>query len=125
MKHYSLKDKELLKRLNEIDRFFEQSLNEDARAGLDDDGMITNLHIGRDDLEITDIYDPEGWNDFPTVTPPGNTWMRCMRKNEHGKVVRYSGQYIMRGTVMKWVDEYGNTLREPECFRSWNDPWED
>lgn len=113
MKHYSLKDKELLKRLNEIDRFFEQSLNEDARSALDDDGVTTNLHIGRDDLEITDIYDPEGWNEYPEVTPPNNLWMRC--ETEFGS--KYAAFYAEGA----WHTTTVGTAETPCRFRQWDD----
>lgn len=121
MKHYSLKDKELLKRLNEIDRFFEQKLNGESHAIREDGGVLVNLSIGNADLEISEEFNPDDWNDFPAVTPPVNTWMRCMRKNKHGKLIRYCGQYVICGTAKKWVDEYDDILRDPDCFRLWND----
>lgn len=75
MKIYSLKNKEALDQINKITLNFETRLQDACRHDLEEDGVEVAIYIRREDLEITEAYDPNGWNNYPEVKPPENVPM--------------------------------------------------
>lgn len=75
MKIYSLKNKEALDQINKITLNFEARLQDACRHDLEEDGVEVAIYIRRNDLEITEPYNPNGWNSYPAVTPPENVPM--------------------------------------------------
>ena len=81
---WHLKDRELEKKLIEIAPDFVESLNESLKLGEYEENYRTyeilfgpyegcykfEMHVYDDELEDVPEYNPNGWNEFPAVTPP-------------------------------------------------------
>ncbi len=91
MREYTLRDKELLKKLEGIWPNFEEklraaSLHGDYYKGVrvdtgDGDTWVT---FDWDALELSKAYDPNGWNIYPEVTPPTGAVMLIEYQTEVG-----------------------------------------
>ena len=81
---WHLKDRELEKKLIEIAPDFVESLNESLKLGEYEENSWTyriwfgpykdcykfEMHVFDEELEEVPEYNPNGWNEFPAVTPP-------------------------------------------------------
>ncbi len=75
MREYTLRDKSLLERLENIWPSFEIKLREASREGSYYNGVTVNTGVAKinfdwDVLELIPAYDPFDWNFYPEVKPP-------------------------------------------------------
>lgn len=129
---YRLKDQELQKKLDELtDGDFTKKLNSELksvyspidpeikyRVSFGDQPDFAANHfsaIFRDD-EVEEIpeYDPTKWNQYPSVTPPEDVWMRVetYRPYEGLKAQFHAG---------KWIYCLGLVNGQVKRFRPWED----
>ena len=117
MKTYSLKDKEALEQISTLCPSFPDRLQDACARELDEDGVEVTIYIRRDDLEITEAYKPNKWNNFPDVRPPHGVVMRCERfvYPGEGRDDRYAASFDGE----KWHSASGAECPAPDKFRSW------
>lgn len=135
---WHLKDRELEKKLNELSNGeFSKNLHElyeDIFAsyfgktvpiknysycteGGDDEPRIERIpkfgfYFTKDELEEVPEYNPNDWNEFPTVKPPEDIWMRIESKDGWGAKAKWTGS--------SWLDCNKWVLIEKEYrFRPW------
>lgn len=127
---WHLKDKELEKKLIDIDSEFSEKLNKKCEwIENDHNGNFLLKHIPFSfdihneeiriflttrDVEKYPDYNPNDWNEFPTVKPPTNIWMRIESKDGWGAKAKWTGS--------SWLDCNKWVLIEKEYrFRPWED----
>lgn len=138
---WHLKDRELEKKLIELDPNFLENLDEamyqfSLRENEEGEDLIgvdmeiyrspcyitAQLQIEKTDIEKIVDYDPHAWNNYPEVTPPHDVMMRIKMKNG----------YLRAGYLKKfpdgdsWVNPNGVLMcnaenAEIEFFRPWED----
>lgn len=101
---WHLKDRELEKKLIEIALDFVDSLNESLKLGEYEENSWTyrvlfgpyedcykfEMHVYDDELEELPEYNPNGWNDYPKVTPPYDVMMRVETHTGQGYKLFYN-----------------------------------
>ena len=146
---FRLKDKELQKKLDEISNGdFSKQMNVHSNLGLFDgklDRYLINFGktktsfprfefvIERDEIEEVPEYNPNAWNDFPTVTPPENVPMRIEVKRiggkDHGSTFPFYGYFkdsewivLIRRSINKLLKEFSDfdPFYDPIRFRQRN-----
>lgn len=95
---YRLKNQDLQRRLEEFlgKEFVEEAL---IKGDVDNyiltiyadlgDGSYVDIGIHIDDIKEIEEYDPDGWNNFPAVTPPEGVPMRCITQTGMGFMLQY------------------------------------
>lgn len=115
---WHLKDRELEQKLVDIDCDFLEDLNNVVKDYLDDIGLNTpdekevitvgfyqnhldelgELYFFFSQLEEVPEYNPNDWNEFPTITPPYNEMMRLEFENSiTGRKFCYAAFYTSTG----------------------------
>ena len=122
MKTYSLKNKEALEQISTLCPSFPNKLQDACERELDDDGVEVTIYIRLEDLEITETYKPNEWNDYPGVTPPRNELLRCENIDEKGRVSHYcatfDGRYWYKDGSSMAMGRMCDT-EAPNRFRAW------
>lgn len=87
---------------------------------LDKNGVIlsnNSLEFSIDELEHIPDYNPNDWNEFPTVKPPKDVWMRIEDKDGWGTKAKWNGN--------NWInfayDTISCTPEDKLRFRPWED----
>lgn len=143
---WHLKDRELEKKLNELskgefsknlhqydDEHFASfcgeiiSLTEDCGYEFDESagkGVYRQsqflFFFNNDAIEEVPEYNPNGWNEFPAVTPPEGVWMRleiCPDSPEAGRVCAKfkNGKWFLDDGTVENFGDY------PARFRPWSE----
>ena len=131
---YRLKNKELQKKLDDLwgNRFSEELNDECKRTGstgniymslpidpaTDKDEKrysFVTFHFMREDIERFVEYNPNGWNNFPEVTPPRNVLMRCVWVDLSCNTLHYAARFDG-----SWRDDEGRIVAV-DRFRPWDD----
>lgn len=131
---YRLKNKELQKKLDDLwgNRFSEELNDECKRTGstgniymslpidpaTDKDEKrysFVTFHFMREDIERFVEYNPNGWNNFPEVTPPRNVLMRCVWVDLSCNTLHYAARFDG-----SWRDDEGRIVAV-DRFRPWDE----
>ena len=132
---YRLKDRELQKKLDELfghQRFSEELNAECSRTGcrgninmcLSFDPAVNiardrcsyvTFYFMREDIERFVEYNPNGWNNFPEVTPPRNVLMRCVWVDLSCNTLHYAARFDG-----SWRDDEGRIVAV-DRFRPWDE----
>lgn len=139
---YRLKNQELQKKLDEIsDGEFSRFLNNTFYGRIIKIRPFTEIHFGQivtedgtlfhrftarvreDEIEEVHEYDPNKWNPYPEVTPPGGVLMRVEYRCTDGTIGRCCS-FFRKGV---WVDSEDQDLEitTAQRFRPWDDPDEE
>lgn len=84
------------------------------------DGAYVDVGIHIDDLEEIEEYDPDKWNNYPSVTPPKGVWMRCEFDQPNGRTLLHIARYIEDEGSFYWIDQNMNEI-DVSRFRPWDD----
>lgn len=69
-------------------------------------------------IEQKTEYTTDDWNEFPSVVPPVDEWMRCEFDNRlNGEIERYVAKYTEDG---HWIDQCGYDVCNVDRFRPWD-----
>ncbi len=131
-RHFQITDKDLLLALTHVWPDFPTSFKECCESQYDCtqpctisvqlfDGSLVRIKPDKYEVTVYEAYDPKAWNKFPEVEPPCRIWMRCERTDERGRSVRFAAMWALVGRDWRWVDEFGQRVRDPEYFRPWDD----
>ena len=138
---YRLRNKELQKKLDEISAGsfpFSEALDEECQeyfssqirhslilvafgqTPLNTHAFSASFHPN--EVEKFKEYDPNEWNDYPTVTPPENVLMRI----DAGDAGKFCGYYGVFGDGPCWVHQNGvifpeATSKAVKRFRPWEE----
>ncbi len=77
------------------------------------------------DIHAEVAYDDHAWNEFPGTTPEPRTWMRCERRRDDGKLIRYAAVWTYILGDWAWVDVEGLKTLAPDRYRPWETEEED
>lgn len=117
---YRLKDQELQKKLDELtDGYFTKKLNSELNRVCfgDQPDFAANRFSAicrADEVEEILEYDPTKWNQYPSVTPPEDVWMRV---ETYGPYEGLKAQFH----AGKWICGLGLVNGQVKRFRPWED----
>lgn len=131
-----LKDKALQERVKAVFPSFDGLLevacstlseHQPVFVGAKDGCLDWGMYIDRDAIDITQDYNPNGWNEFPEVIPPEGVWMRVVMhsRNDKENVDRKMVAYYKYGA---WRNADGvpyPSWYTAKRYRPWVDPDEE
>lgn len=138
---WHLKDRELEKKLIGIAPDFVESLNESLKLGEYEENSWTyrvwfgpyedcykfEMHVYDDELEDVPEYNPNGWNEFPAVTPPDSRVCQLMVSHSLDEPIKYfAAFYDFRAKTWR-VQDSGRQIDTKVLkdgfvtFRAWRD----
>ncbi len=80
-----------------------------------DTPVMLSVEITPDMVEEIEEYNPNGWNNFPEVTPPRNVLMRCVWVDLSCNTLHYAARFDG-----SWRDDEGRIVAV-DRFRPWDD----
>ena len=80
-----------------------------------DTPVMLSVEITPDMVEEIEEYNPNGWNNFPEVTPPRNVLMRCVWVDLSCNTLLYAARFDG-----SWRDDEGRIVAV-DRFRPWDD----
>lgn len=135
MSRFKLKDRERQKAYETWLRDFDHHL-QIACEGFDDEEDTVVLHhlckmtdkpliaweltISKTEIEDTERYNPNRWNEYPKVTPPEGVWMRVETRDACGGVVRGVFMYANGAWRRSAFTDPQNEIKAAR-FRPWDD----
>jgi len=138
---WHLKDRELEKKLIGIAPDFVESLNESLKLGEYEENSWTyrvwfgpyedcykfEMHVYDDELEDVPEYNPNGWNEFPAVTPPDSRVCQLTVSHSLDEPIKYfAAFYDFRAKTWR-VQDSGRQIDTKVLkdgfvtFRAWRD----
>lgn len=80
-----------------------------------DTPVMLSVEITPDMVEEIEEYNPNGWNNFPEVTPPRNVLMRCVWVDLSCNTLHYAARFDG-----SWRDDEGRIVAV-DRFRPWDE----
>ena len=80
-----------------------------------DTPVMLSVEITPDMVEKIEEYNPNGWNNFPEVTPPRNVLMRCVWVDLACNTLHYAARFDG-----SWRDDEGRIVAV-DRFRPWDE----
>lgn len=80
-----------------------------------DTPVMLSVEITPDMVEKIEEYNPNGWNNFPEVTPPRNVLMRCVWVDLSCNTLHYAARFDG-----SWRDDEGRIVAV-DRFRPWDE----